>query len=220
MSKIGRIFGGGSSSNDDVVNEQRRQAEEARQREEERQRRINEGLAAINQTFGAAGGTFTPEYYNRYRNAITGYQLPQLEQQYTDARDRLTYDLSRAGQLRSSVAAEELARLSEQYDLNRANILSSADQAVGSLRDRVNAARTDLTNQLYASEDPSSVNQAALRSAAALGSVTPPADPLGELFRQATIGYSNVRQGEQYRNAVASIPTTNPYRSSGRVVRS
>jgi hypothetical protein len=65
-------------------------------------------------------GGFTDDFYNKYRQSIMDYYLPQEGKQYADARSSLAYSLARAGQLESSTATKDIADLSSQDAINRA----------------------------------------------------------------------------------------------------
>jgi hypothetical protein len=146
---------------------------------------------------GKTIGGIGDDYYNEYKKGILDYYTPQVEEQYGNAKDELTYRLARAGTLRSSAAAEETADLSKQHDIQTGQVLSQADEAAAAKRKEIAAAKTAATNQLYATENP---DVAANQATAAITNITadePDLTPLGQIFNIATIGAANYLTGAQ-----------------------
>lgn len=152
-------------------------AEIARQREEERQARIREGETRINESFGQ----FDDPFYSGRRDAFTGYYLPQLRDQFEDARKKLIYSLARSGNLNAGTGASQLADLKKALDLNRTQIGGQAQDFVNRTKTDVESAKQDLFAQNRSAADPS---KAASSAAAQVGLLTPlPSfNPLADVF--------------------------------------
>ena len=165
-------FGGGKKPPKD------NSAELARQEEEARQARIQAGESNIDAQFSQA---FSPDYFNNYQTSYEGAYTPDLTDQYQDARKKLTYALSRSGNLTSSSGAEKIGALKGREVSERAAIRNRAMSAVNDLKSRVEHQRNDLYGMNRSAADPSS---AAARAAAATGSLqaSPTYSPLGDVF--------------------------------------
>src|SRR5881394_1203397 len=105
---------GGKSgpSNNQMVQFEMQQAQEAKAKENKRQARLDQGKTAIDALFGPEN--FGDPFYEKYRKAELKYSLPQLQQQYGTAKDAMTYDLARAGTLRSTAAGYAQSLLEQQ----------------------------------------------------------------------------------------------------------
>lgn len=172
-------------------------AEEARARETERQGRLSTGVNTINRMFnpeqygGDAMSGFNDAYYDRYRQSQLDYYMPELTKQYDKAKENLTYDHARAGTLNSSMSSQNLADLAYQNDLNKANIISTADNATAQQRANVNSQKQALINQLYSTENPDVASNLALNSVRTIQNQTPQFSTIGELFKNAVVGATN-----------------------------
>jgi hypothetical protein len=195
------MSGGKGGGSDKAYKLAKQQAEEAARKEAERQMRLTTGTKQINDIFGGIGDGF----YKKYQDAYLGYYQPQVNKQYNDARQKLTYDLARAGTLRSSVAGEKQGDLYEKKLDNDAMIRSQADAATGQLRNNVSDAKNTAITQLYATEDPTLASNIAVNSVRGLQGQTPKYDPLGELFNIAAIGAAGYLNANSQR---ASASTT------------
>lgn len=169
----------------------------AQQREADRQSRMRQGMSRID---GAFRG-FDDKFYNNYATASNEYYMPQEEKQYQDAQDELAYRHARAGTLNSSMSATNIADLAKQNATNRAQMLQMGDQAAANLRSRVASEKSALQQQLYASEDPDMVANAALTGSKNIGADQPSMSPLGQLFNVATVGAGNYFNGFKTGNA-------------------
>lgn len=147
---------------------------------------------------GQRTGGFGEDFYDRFRQGMTDYYMPQVGQKYGEAKDETTYGLARAGTLRSSAAINEAAKLAEQNRLNRAEVLAQADSGAADIRSRVAAERAKAENQLYATENPEVATNQALAAVRNITLDQPDLSPLGEIFKIAAIGGANAMTG--YRN--------------------
>src|SRR5262249_23317801 len=146
-----------------------------------RQARLDQGKQAIDQLFG--GNNFGDDFYNKYGNAELNYSLPQLQQQYDQAKAGMTYDLARAGTLRSTAAGYAQGLLEQQNAVNEAALRAKADTAPAALRQSIASQQQQAYNQLYATEDPSVAANTAANSVANAQLVQPNLNPLGDMFK-------------------------------------
>ena len=206
--------GKSKSTNDAALQFQMQQAEEAKQKEAARQARLDQGKQAVDAIF--QGGGFDDAFYNKYKQAELDYSLPQLESQYQQARDQTTYDLARAGTLRSTAAGKAQANMLTQNATNEAAIRTKADADTAALRQGIAGEQQTALNHLYATEDPSIAENVATTSVNASQLQTPNLNPLGELFKPLVIGslggLSNVVGNYNFNKQLA---TANPSKSTG-----
>ena len=109
------------------------EAKQARADEQQRQDQIRAGTSDINSTLDSQ---FTPDYYSGLRQNYIDYADPQLESQYKDARDQLTYSLARSGTLDSSTRAQQEAKLQQLYDTNTKQIADTAESQANTAKSR------------------------------------------------------------------------------------
>lgn len=174
-------------------------AEIARQQEAERQARIAEGQGKIDEQFVG----FNDDFYNNYQNTHNEYYYPQLDDQYTDARKRLTLQLARTGNLTSSAGANQMGDLQEYYNDQRTGITNQGINAMNDLRANIDATKTQLYNDNRSAADPGS---AAAAAASAASNLQPgrPDSPLANVFASFFQSAGNSAQGynmgSQYRS--------------------
>lgn len=206
--------GKSKSTNDAALQFQMQQAEEAKQKEAARQARLAQGKQAVDAIF--QGGNFDDAFYNKYKNAELDYSLPQLQTQYQQQKDQTTYDLARAGTLRSTAAGKAQANIETQNATNEASIRAKADADTAALRQGISGEQQTALNQLYATEDPSIAENVATTSVNASQLQTPNLNPLGELFKPLVIGslggLSNVVGNYNFNRQLAS---NNPTKTTG-----
>lgn len=205
------------------------EAERSRAEEVARQARIAEGMKQIGAVF--EGGTYAPEggvvqtyagmqpVLDQRRAAMEGFYVPQLDKQFGNARDQLTYDLARAGQLTSSTAGIKQGDLAEAFALNRAKIDSDISSDIASTQTRINQQRQSLEAGLRASGDQTAAGNAALQSAVTFREDAPTLNPLGNIFYGLSQGIGAVNTGYE-TGRIKKLATPNPLNSgTGRVVR-
>lgn len=207
-------FGGGKSDNGKIVEEQRRQAEEAERKEQLRQARLEEGRAIIDALYGTIGDDF----YDQYRTSILDYYQPQLAQQYQDLQSQTLFDLGRRGVLASSDAADKQARNLQRNLDQEAVLYNNADQAAGQLRSDVSRSKASAINLLQSTEDPTVGADTALTEVNAVQTNRPQLSPLGDVFNVAAQAYQTYRNARDNQRFYNSLPRSNPYTSTGRVV--
>lgn len=165
-----------------------RMAAQQRQDELARQARIQSGMSEIDRVFG---GSFTPEFYGKQRQAYLDYATPQLDQQYGQTKDQLVYALSRAGLLDSSAGQAENANLSRAYDRNRLDIAGKAMDVENTARSNVENARSNLVATLNATGDDANAAATALRQSQNL-SMPQGYSPLTSLFADVSGAISRI----------------------------
>ena len=146
---------------------------------------------------GERSGGFGDAFYNKYKQAVLDYYMPQVDKQYSDAKKQATYGLARSGNLRSSAANTLTADLSTQNDVNVAGVRNQADTAAGDLRSKVNTEQQKAVSQLYATEDPEVAANQSLAAVRDISLSQPQMSPLSALFNVATIGGANIMKGYQ-----------------------
>jgi hypothetical protein len=181
------MSGGGKSQDNSgkkMLQWEKQQVKLAEKKEAERQGRLKTGKENIDKTFSGIGDDF----YNNYTKNYLGYYQPQVEDQYSDARDETTFGMARAGTLKSSMAADQLSKIYKQKLDADALVRSQADSAAGALRGNVLDSKNSAISQLYATEDPTLASNLAVNSVKNLQGTQPKYDPLGELFQVAATG--------------------------------
>jgi hypothetical protein len=193
-------------------------AEIARQQAEEREAKITQGKQSIDSAFGV----FDPQYYQKYQDAYTANYNPQVDKQFTDARQAMKYNLARSHTLDSTPGQKSFGDLVTGYNDARRDIASKAVDATNQLKTNVEDQKSDLYAQNNASADPSLSSIQALSRA---GSLASPASysPLGDLFSGLvnTTGayYAGKNQALPAGYAAKFAPgATLPGGGSGRVV--
>jgi hypothetical protein len=149
------------------------------------------------------------DFYNKFKQGMLDYYQPQVSEKYADARDQTTYNLARAGQLRSDTAATETAKLANQKLLRDAEVLSKTDTATGDLKSRAAAEEQKAAAQLYATENPEVAANQATAAIRDITSETPDLTPLGAIFDIASIGGSGYMKGAQnaeYLKRIGALP--------------
>jgi hypothetical protein len=155
-----------------------KEAKQARRAEDERQSEIRSGTNKTNYIFDKQ---FDPAFFAKQSKAYTDYATPQLEDQYKDTGEALTYDLARRGLTDSSVRGEKTADLTKLYTLSKQDITGKAREFSTDAKNRVEDARADVIGQLQATGDAKGAASSALARADALSK--PPAySPLENLF--------------------------------------
>lgn len=177
---------GSGPSNNQMVQFEMQQAQEAKDKENLRQARLNQGKTAIDQLFG--NQNFGDDFYNKYSQANLDYNLPQLQDQYDKAKMGMTYDLARAGTLRSTAAGYAQGLLEKQNAVNQAGVRAKADTDTAALRQSIASQQQQAYNQLYQTEDPT---VAANTAATAVGNAQltqPNLQPMQAAFTPIAIG--------------------------------
>lgn len=170
----------------------KKQAQIDRIQEQQRQDSITSGTNAINDTFTP----FNSDFYNARGKAYTDYANPQLDQQYNDAKQQLTYSLARAGALDSSARASQEAKLQQTYDSGKQQVQNAALDYENQAKTGVESARSNLLSTLNSTGNASLAANSALGQAQAL-SAPASYSPLGQLFTSFTSGLGSQAAAEK-----------------------
>jgi hypothetical protein len=134
-------------------------------------------------------------FLDKYKQAYLGNYLPQVAQKFGEAKDETTYALARAGTLRSSAAADELAKLIEQNRINEADVRTKASEATADLKTRLAREEAAAQAQLYSTENPEVAAANAVNAVQNITAEKPSTTPLGAIFDVAAIGGANYLKG-------------------------
>ena len=154
-------LGGGSDGADKAA---KKAAQAAAAAEAKRKKAIEEGRLRIDQEFSK----FDPAYFQQIGDAYNSYYLPQLSDQYEDARKNLTFGLARKGILASSAATDELGKARTEFDRQRVRIGSQAQDRVSQAKADVEQNRSDLYALNEAAADPNATQTMAASRAASI----------------------------------------------------
>jgi F0F1-type ATP synthase membrane subunit b/b' len=176
------------------------EAERARKQEEERQARIRDGMGHIENAFG----DMQPTLDNRAQHQ-RDYYLPQLDEQYGDAKEDLGFALHRAGLSTSTVAGEKQADLSNKFALKRGEIESDIESDIANTKGRINQSKQQLQSTLRNTGDATAAQNNALQSAVTFREEMPTLGQLGDVFAGLASGIgssvSGYRTGDIYRKS-------------------
>jgi hypothetical protein len=200
--------GGGSKGdiNEQMFNFQKREAERAREEETERKHKIKKGMAKIDTAFAG----FDDNFYNTREAAYKGFYTPQLTDQFTKARENLTFALSRAGTLNSTVAGQKSADLTKDYDVNVGLINSKAAADRAATQGKINEEKSALVSQLNATAQANQVGDQATARTQQLASEAPDYNPLGDIFFGAAQGVGGLVQSAQNAQYSTAAGLTGP----------
>lgn len=152
-------------------------AEIARQQEEARQAKITQGKSSIDQAFSQ----FDDPFYQNISKSYTDYYEPQVQDQYKQALDKLTYNLGRQGVLQSTTANDQFSKLEDKLKQTETDIGSKATDTASQQKANVQAQLNDLYSLNTSSADPSLVSSRAAAASTGLRTV-PSFSPIGDIF--------------------------------------
>ena len=156
---------------------------------------------------GQHEGGFDDAFYNKYKQSVLDYYMPQVNDQYKKAKEQATYGLGRSGNIRSSAANTLVADLAKQNSINEAGVRNQADTAAGDLRSQVGTEEQKAVSQLYATEDPEVAANQSLAAVRDISLKQPNLTPLSALFNVATIGGANIYKGYQGQQKLNAFDT-------------
>lgn len=178
-------------------NSAQQQAEQARwaqyKAEENRQQNIREGQGKIDEAFGQ----FNPAYFDKYRQAFGDFYLPQIQDQYAKAKDKLTAVLAGRGMLESSVGAQKFADTERTRADAAASVGNQGMDAANKLKSQVESAKGNLYQLNASVADPSMMASQAAGAASSFAA-PPTLSPIGQVFQSTLQGFG------QYNKADAS----------------
>ena len=149
----------------------------AAQAEAKTQAQLAQGTAAVNSQFSQFGNDF----YNQAAKDYTNYATPQVDQQFRNTNNDLTYSLERNGLLNSGAAVQRRASLKQALNTNLGDIANTAQDQENTLRTNVANQKSSLLSQVEAGAAPSEVAQQAQAATANLRAPTA-LPPVGNMF--------------------------------------
>ena len=179
---------------------------DSRQLEEERRARINEGMASIDNTFAPFNSDYYTDFENKYRNL----GIPDVASQFRDAMQKSRFSLARAGNLDSSAAGQTYKDLAQRNNQALLKVSDDARTASAQQRGAIEGARSSLTSQLSATENPSAVAQAAVNQAAVL-SKPPTYSPITDIFANVTGALASNEAARRWGNPGLGFDLAGPY---------
>lgn len=215
MAKIGAIFDGGSTGpmlTNSTVYDPNRQYETAdgkawkpKATQYDANGEIIKGTGATAQLRDMLGKLYLTGSGKTYagmqpildarRKAQEDFYLPQLDKEYSNGQDDLTFALSRAGLLSSTAATKKIADLDEGFNLEKAGQMAKIDADIASTKSGMNQQRSTLEAQLRASGDASAATNAALASRGAFAQDEPELNPLGHIFASFAQNIGQINNG-------------------------
>lgn len=168
--------------------------------ERARQGRINQGMGQIKDLFGG----YDDKFFDARKQAYLDYANPQVMDQYRTTKNNLAYTLARNGIMGSSAAVGEQGALDKNLAMQQNNVANAAQGQANQLREQVQNNRSNLTNQLISSGDPSVVAE---NSAAATANLRAPStfQPLSNLFSDFAQTYMANQNARSYDPSTPSI---------------
>jgi hypothetical protein len=158
---------------------------------------VAQGTQAVNQAFSG----FTPQFYQGRTQAYINAAEPQLQNQYQNTLQNLTYRLGNQG-LTNSSAGNYLGNQLNQYtNQQQQNIGNQAYAATQGLEQQVANSQNQILGQLSASYNPTIASQQALNAAANFATPSP-APAIGNLFQD----WTNIYGTQQQSSIAAQYP--------------
>jgi hypothetical protein len=179
-------------------------AQEQRDAEARRQANIAAGKHSIDSAFG----TFDDNYFNKYRDAQVGALVPQIQDQYATAQDKLYANLVDRGVDRSTIAGGYYNQLEKTKGAAEGNAAASASDAVSALRNSIQTQKNNLYSLNSTGADPSTIATQAIGSATALAP-NQNTTSLGNLFADVLSPVSKAVTAYNYSPYVGSTPGFN-----------
>jgi hypothetical protein len=191
MSFLSGLFGGGSEAANATALEAQKVAKQQRVAERDRQDRVRKGQAGIDTAFSQ----FDPAYYDKFKQSYGDFYLPQIQEQYAKAKDKLTAVLAGRGMLESSVGAQKFADTERTRADAAATIGNQGADAANQLKAKVEAAKTNLYGINTGVSDPALLASQATGQAATFAA--PPAlSPIGQVFASTLQGFGQINKAD------------------------
>lgn len=212
--ELGATAGYSKDQYDQQYADAKARAEAMRRAEAERQAKIQAALTKINQTFGA----YDDGYYGQIQDDYLASAMPQLDDQYNQARRQLVLSLKGNGPgIASSYGARQMAGLKKQYYGQQAGVRDKALSYADQVRANLQKARQGLTDQARGGSGIENIGEMAAREAE--NAATPPAyDPLADVFAAytGTVANNAAAQRAGYRGADTPLVFSNSGGSSSK----
>jgi hypothetical protein len=200
-------MGSGGKSGADAMKEESRLA---REEEAARQERIREGLGSIDETFGS----FDEDFYSDRREAYMDFASPKLDDQFKEVSKDATFDMARRGVLDSSMRGETEANLNKQYDEGYRSLVDNASGIETQTQADVEAARSGLISNLYATGNAEAAANGAVARA---GTLSGPSnfDAVGTLVSDSLSGISKQYAAEKMYSQYGALGAPAPSFNTG-----
>jgi hypothetical protein len=165
----------------------------ARSEEQARQQGIRDGTTRISDMFDTQ---FNDDFFQGRAKSYEDYALPQVNDQFGDAKKQLVYALTRRGALDSTSRASQEADLEKRRAIQETSVKDQALNYANTAKANVEGARSDLVNTLNATGDvDAAVNSATTR--AQVLSAVPAYSPVSQLFGDFTAGLGKQAAAER-----------------------
>lgn len=177
------MYGGGGGDSSGALRKEQRAREE----------QLRQGTQAIDRQFSSFG----PGFYDARAKAYERFALPTLADEYQRANQGLGYRMAGQGLFRSSVNEAARANLGRTVSQQKRSIADEGIRQGQALRGEVEQNRSNLLNQLYATNNPSLAQSQAIAAASNFSSPSPFA-PVGGFLNDWSNIYLARRLGETY----------------------
>lgn len=184
-------------------------ASQAANQEQKRQNLIRQGTKSINQSFAG----FTPQFYDKARQAYLDFALPQFATQYQDTKSQIGFGLANRGISTGSAAKKQWSDLARQTSVGQQAIADQATGVAQGLQKDVAASKNDLLNMLYQTADPAGAATQATSTAAGFqipSTFAPIANQFSGLINQYYLGQI-LNNSRQPQGGVATSPGYGSY---------
>lgn len=151
---------------------------------------------------------FQPEFFNQRAQAYVNYALPQLAEQYQQARNAQSFGLANRGLLGSTQQTQATQRLERETGRAKQGIAETGIEQANQLRKEIEQARQEAIRQLYQSADPAQAISSAIGSASQFripSAFAPITNLLGNLAQQYLVSQTlnayrqpNIYGGAEY----------------------
>jgi len=202
------IFGGNSGGASRTAERAAQgQANDLRTDTDRRAVALRQGMADINTSFGG----FDDSYFRKLQQDYTDYNMPQLRDQYDDAKSNILFSLARKGNLASTTAGDQYGKLDRQNAVNVAGIEGAGKDYANQARTVIQGNKQDAIGQLYGTYDADAANSVALSNSKSMAVPKPTFSPLGQMFQNISAVAA--------QNKIASESDPDGYRPSSSGVR-
>lgn len=167
----------------DLFSKKKDYAAIAQEQEQQRQQAITKGTADIN----AAYAGFTPDFYKQRQQAYVDFAMPQVSQQYRQARNQIGFNLANRGLLQSSAAGGQFSDLNRTMSQATQSVQDTGQSQAQDLQRQIEASKNQQLGYLYQSADPAGAGAQAISSAASFAqpsTFAPVANAFSNLLNQ------------------------------------
>lgn len=182
------------------------EARRARRLERQREKRIDTGMQQIGEVFNPDA---VQSIVDQRVQAMRDFYDPQINRQYDDAKNQLTFSLARAGLLNSTAAGEKQGDLAQRFAYNKGAIESRIASEASRTKRNIATERARIEDMLRRSADATAATNAALDSAVTFRQDTPDLNPIGNLFYGIGQGIGSLRKGYD-TGRIAYLATPRP----------